>query len=147
MTMEEDDFSDELEMFIEAQDTVWNDVLGELKAGKKTSHWMWFVFPQLASLGKSHMAQLYGIEDLAEATAYLNHEELRRRMVDVCALMLGHAGKDAAEILGSTDAKKLRSSVTLFAAVPGAPEELRQVLEVFCSGEPCPLTLEELAAG
>lgn len=147
MTMEEDDFSDELEMFIEAQDTVWSDVLGELKAGKKTSHWMWFVFPQLASLGKSHMAQLYGIEDLAEATAYLNHPELRRRMVEVAALMLGHKGKDAAEILGGIDAKKLRSSMTLFAAVPGAPEELRQVLEAFFGGEPCPLTLEELAAG
>lgn len=147
MTMEEDDFSEELEMFIEAQDTVWNDVLGELKAGKKTSHWMWFVFPQLASLGRSHMAQLYGIEDLAEATAYLNHADLRRRLVEVASLMLSHRGKDAAEILGATDAKKLRSSMTLFAAVPGAPEELRQVLDAFYDGKSCQLTLDELAAG
>lgn len=145
MTMEEDDFSDELEMFIEAQDTVWNDVLAELTAGKKASHWMWFVFPQLASFGKSHMAQLYGIEDLAEATAYLNHPELRRRMVEVSSLMLTHADKDATEVLGSTDAKKLRSCMTLFAAVPGAPEELQQVLLTFFKGAPCQPTVDELS--
>jgi uncharacterized protein (DUF1810 family) len=92
------------------------------------------------------MAQLYGIEDLAEATAYLNHTELRRRMVEAASLLLAHEGTDAAAILGSTDAKKLRSSMTLFAAVPGAPEELAQVLQVFYGGKPCPLTLEELAA-
>ncbi len=145
MTMEEDDFSDELEMFIEAQDTVWNDVLAELTAGKKASHWMWFVFPQLASFGKSHMAQLYGIEDLAEAAAYLNHPELRRRMVEVSSLMLTHADKDATEVLGSTDAKKLRSCMTLFAAVPGAPEELQQVLLTFFKGAPCQPTVDELS--
>lgn len=145
MTMEEDDFSDELEMFIEAQDTVWNDVLAELTAGKKASHWMWFVFPQLASFGKSHMAQLYGIEDLAEATAYLNHPELRRRMVEVSSLMLTHADKDATEVLGGTDAKKLRSCMTLFAAVPGAPEELQQVLLTFFKGAPCQPTVDELS--
>ncbi|WP_291728316.1 DUF1810 domain-containing protein [Leisingera sp. F5] len=141
----EDDFAEELEMFVEAQDTVWAAVLTELSAGQKTSHWMWFVFPQLAELGQSHMAQLYGIEDLTEATAYLNHEKLRSRLVDASRLMLQHQGTDPAQILGSTDAKKLRSSMTLFAAVPGAPAEFRQVLDTFYGGQPCPLTKAALA--
>ncbi|UWQ74739.1 DUF1810 domain-containing protein [Leisingera sp. M658] len=141
----EDDFAEELEMFVEAQDTVWAAVLTELSAGKKTSHWMWFVFPQLAELGQSHMAQLYGIEDLTEAIAYLNHEKLRSRLVDTSQLMLQHKGTDPAQILGSTDAKKLRSSMTLFAAVPGAPAEFRQVLDTFYGGQPCPLTKAALA--
>ena len=142
----EDDFAEELDMFVEAQDTVWTAVLSELSAGKKTSHWMWFVFPQLAELGRSHMAQLYGIEDLAEATAYLNHEILRARLVEVSLLMLSHQGADAAQILGGIDAKKLRSSMTLFAAVPGAPVEFQQVLDAFYGGQPCPLTKTALAA-
>ena len=141
----EDDFAEELEMFVEAQDTVWADVLSELAAGKKTSHWMWFVFPQLAELGKSHMAQLYGIEDLAEAKAYLDHEILRARLCEVCQLMLSHAGTDPAAILGPVDAKKLRSSMTLFAAVPGAPTECREVLDRFYGGISCPLTRTALA--
>lgn len=141
----EDDFAEELEMFVEAQDTVWADVLAELSAGQKTSHWMWFVFPQLAELGRSHMAQLYGIEDLAEATAYLNHKKLRNRLVEVSRLMLTHQGTDAVQILGPIDAKKLRSSMTLFAAVPGAPAQMQQVLDAFYGGEHCPLTITALA--
>lgn len=142
----EDDFAEELEMFVEAQDTVWPDVLSELAAGKKTSHWMWFVFPQLAELGRSHMAQLYGIEDLSEAKAYLGHDTLRTRLQEVCQLMLTHAGSDPAAILGAVDAKKLRSSMTLFAAVPDAPGECSQVLEAFYGGAPCPLTQDALSA-
>lgn len=141
----EDDFAEELEMFVEAQDTVWADVLSELKNGKKTSHWMWFVFPQLAELGQSHMAQLYGIEDLAEAKAYLEHEILRTRLVEVSDLMLSHADKGADAILGNTDAKKLRSSMTLFAAVPDAPRQFSTILATFYDGKPCPLTLKALA--
>jgi uncharacterized protein (DUF1810 family) len=143
--MDEDDFSDELEMFIEAQDTVWHDVLAELKAGQKASHWMWFVFPQLAELGKSHMAQLYGIEDLAEASAYLAHPELNRRLIEVSRLMLSHNGTAADQILGTTDAKKLHSSMTLFAAVPGAEPEFVQVLTAFFDGEFCPHTVKILS--
>ncbi|MFW8633884.1 DUF1810 domain-containing protein [Cribrihabitans pelagius] len=142
-----DDFREELEMFVEAQDTVWADVLSELSAGRKTSHWMWFVFPQLAELGRSHMAQLYGIEDLAEATAYLNHEKLRARLAEVSQLMLQHRGKAPEQILGGIDAKKLRSSMTLFAAVPGAPEDFGEVLDAFFDGSPCPLTTAALARG
>ncbi len=143
--MEEDDFSDELEMFIEAQDTVWNDVLAELQAGKKTGHWMWFVFPQLAELGESHMAQLYGIEDLAEATAYLAHPELNRRLIAVSQLILSHSSTPADQIFGATDAKKLRSSMSLFAAVPGASADFLQILEAFFDGEFCPVTVKALS--
>ncbi len=144
---EDDGINDELDMFIEAQDTVWPDVLRELELGQKTSHWMWFVFPQLAELGQSHMAQLYGIEDLEEATAYLKHPELRRRLIQVCQLLLVHNGSDPESILGKIDAKKLRSSMTLFAAVPDAPAECRDVLDSFYGGSVCKRTQEILNQG
>ena len=137
---------DELEMFIEAQDTVLDEVRAELKAGTKTGHWIWFVFPQLASLGQSRMSQLFGLHDLAEATAYLAHPELRTRLIEVSNLMLTHEGKAADAILGSIDAQKLKSSMTLFAAVPGAPEEFRRVLDVFFDGQTCGRTLSEIAS-
>lgn len=146
MTYETDDFDDdELDMFIEAQDTVWSDVLSELQAGKKTTHWMWFVFPQLAELGQSDMSQLYGLEDLDEATTYLDHEELKRRLLVVTSLILEHVDTDPVDILGRIDAKKLQSSMTLFAAVPDAPEVFRQVLEAFYAGQPCARTIEALS--
>lgn len=132
------------ELFIEAQDTVWASVISELTDGKKQSHWMWFVFPQLASLGQSHMAQLYGIHNLAEARAYLGDPVLRGRLVEVSRLLLNHGGKPAEAILGSTDAQKLRSSMTLFSAVPDAPGEFTEVINTFFGGEPCPLTHQAL---
>ncbi len=144
--MIDEDDNDELDMFIEAQDTVWADVLRELEQGQKTSHWMWFVFPQLAELGQSHMAQLYGIEDLDEATAYLNHPELRRRLTKAASLMLLHKGRDAADILGGIDAKKLRSSMTLFSSVADAPAEFQAVLDTFYGGELCNRTVQSLGA-
>lgn len=142
--IDEDDNDDELDMFIEAQDTVWADVLRELEQGQKTSHWMWFVFPQLAELGQSHMAQLYGIEDLEEATAYLKHPELRRRLTETAKLMLRHEDREARDILGGIDAKKLRSSMTLFSSVPNAPSEFQAVLDAFFNGNPCDRTLQIL---
>ncbi|MCI2394689.1 DUF1810 domain-containing protein [Aliiroseovarius sediminis] len=131
-------------MFIEAQDTVWSDVLSELQAGEKTSHWMWFVFPQLAELGQSDMSQLYGLEGLEEATAYLAHDELKRRLVITSSLLLEHTGTDPVAILGKIDAKKLQSSMTLFAAVPDAPSVFEQVLDAFYNGAPCPRTVVAL---
>ncbi|WP_298851489.1 DUF1810 domain-containing protein [uncultured Ruegeria sp.] len=133
-------------MFVEAQDTVWADVLRELEQGQKTSHWMWFVFPQLAELGQSHMAQLYGIEDLDEATRYLSHPELRRRLTEAASLMLLHEGRNASDILGGIDAKKLRSSMTLFSSVADAPVEFQAVLDAFYCGEPCDRTVQSLGA-
>ncbi|MEM7320247.1 MAG: DUF1810 domain-containing protein [Pseudomonadota bacterium] len=130
------------DLFLEAQDTVWDAVLGELTAGRKTSHWMWFIFPQLAELGQSHISQLYGIHDLAEATDYLAQPKLRGRLVQVSQLILTHHDKPAESILGSVDAKKLKSSMTLFSCVPDAPEEFALILETFYDGQPCQRTLD-----
>lgn len=137
---------EDAELFLEAQDPAWPDVRAELSAGRKTSHWMWFVFPQLASLGRSPMSQLFGLADLAEAEAYLAHPALRARLVEAAKLMLAHRGADPVAILGRIDAAKLRSSMTLFAAVPGAPEVFAEVLEAFYSGVRCPRTLAEISA-
>ncbi|WP_420004605.1 DUF1810 domain-containing protein [Arenibacterium sp. LLYu02] len=141
----EEDLEEELDMFVEAQDAVWTEVVAELTAGTKTSHWMWFVFPQLACLGQSHMSQLYGLEDLNEARAYLGHDTLRARLVEVCRLLLSHAGRDASSILGDVDAQKLQSSMTLFAAVEDAPKEFGLVLKTFFDGKTCADTLKALA--
>ena len=141
----EEDLEEELDMFVEAQDAVWSEVVAELTAGTKTSHWMWFVFPQLARLGQSHMSQLYGLEDLNEARAYLGHDTLRARLIEVSRLLLSHAGRDANSILGDVDAQKLQSSMTLFAAVDDAPKEFGLVLKAFFDGKACQSTLEALA--
>lgn len=141
----EEDLEEELDMFVEAQDAVWGDVVAELKAGKKTSHWMWFVFPQLASLGQSHMSQLYGLEDVNEARAYLDHPVLRQRLIEVCDLMLSHSETPAIDILGKVDAKKLRSSMTLFAAAPNAPEQCAEIIQTFFDGAPCTPTVDEIS--
>ena len=141
----EEDLEEELDMFVEAQDAVWGDVVAELKAGKKTSHWMWFVFPQLASLGQSHMSQLYGLEDVNEARAYLDHPVLRQRLIEVCDLMLSHNDTPAIDILGKVDANKLRSSMTLFAAAPNAPEQCAEIIQTFFDGAPCTPTVDEIS--
>jgi uncharacterized protein (DUF1810 family) len=133
------------DLFIEAQDTVWESVVAELTAGRKTGHWMWFVFPQLASLGRSDMAQLFGLHDLAEARAYLGHPVLRDRLVTASTLVLGHAGKGPAQIFGSVDALKLKSCMTLFAAVPNAPQVFTRVLDDLFDGERCTETLRSIA--
>lgn len=131
-------------LFLKAQDRVWPSVLKELEQGRKTSHWMWFVFPQLEALGQSPTAKLYGIADLAQAQAYLGHPELRKRLTEVSQLMLGHAGSPARDILGSVDALKLRSSMTLFAHVQDAPDVFQNVLDAFYDG-PCALSEDFLA--
>ncbi len=133
------------DLFLDAQNAVWDQVISELAAGRKQSHWMWFVFPQLASLGQSHMSQLYGLHDLAEARAYLAHPELRARLIEVSELLLSHRSADAETILGRTDAMKLRSSMTLFAAVPDAPPVFADVLSVFFDGQRCEHTLQKIS--
>jgi len=104
-----------LDRFVTAQADSYAGALAELRAGKKTSHWMWFVFPQIAGLGRSPTAQHYAIHDLAEARAYLDHPVLGPRLTACAEAMLGWAGKrSAGAILGEVDAIKLRSSCTLF---------------------------------
>lgn len=130
--------------FTEAQDHVWPRALEEIQNGRKESHWMWFVFPQLRGLGRSPTAQHYGISDLDEARAYLAHPVLGPRLREVSRSMLEHAGTPPEVILGSIDAMKLRSCATLFQAMGEAPEFSR-LLDVFYNGQPCELTLRLIA--
>ena len=127
-----------LERFVEAQDSggTYAAALQELRQGRKTSHWMWFVFPQVAGLGHSPMAQAYALASLDEARAYLAHPVLGPRLRECTAAVLTHADRSAEQIFGGIDALKLRSSMTLFArADPNEPAFLT-VLEAFYGGEP-----------
>ncbi len=127
--------------FVEAQDPVFERVLSELQAGRKQSHWMWFVFPQLAGLGRSAMAQKYALASLEDAKAYLKHTVLGARLREATKAVLLHAGDDrgarksAHEIFGSPDDLKLHSSMTLFhQALPEDPL-FRRVLDAFFDGQ------------
>jgi len=130
-----------LQRFVDAQDGVFETALAELRAGAKRSHWMWFVFPQLAGLGHSPTARFYAIRSLAEARAYLDHPLLGTRLTQCVEAILPHAGHRSAEaILGSVDALKLRSSLTLFELV--APHDIfAKALDAFFGGEPDERTL------
>jgi len=133
-----------LERFVDAQASVYAAVLGELGAGRKTSHWMWFVFPQLKALGRSRTALFYGLEDRAEAAAYWGHPLLGPRLLECTRLVLATTGRSAHAIFGSPDDLKLCSCMTLFEAV--APEEpaFRAVLDRFYAGVADVATLEQL---
>lgn len=136
----------DLERFVQAQDPVWNTVRAELRVGAKRTHWMWFVFPQLAALGRSSTARFYGLQGAAEARAYGQHPLLGPRLREAAALVLAVRGRSVHDIFGSPDDLKLRSCMTLFEAV--APEEpvFAQVLDQCCGGERDPLTLQLLGA-
>lgn len=133
-----------LDRFVEAQAGVWAQALAELKAGRKTSHWMWFVFPQIAGLGRSETARFYAISDVTEARAYLAHPLLGARLREAAAALLAHRGRSAEAVLGGIDAIKLRSSMTLFEAV--APDEpvFAAVLDAFFSGQRDPETVRRI---
>lgn len=130
-----------LSRFVEAQRPVFSRVMDELRAGRKTSHWMWFVFPQLQGLGRSDMAGRFAITGLAEARAYLEHELLGPRLEACVAAVLQHQGVSAEQIFGSPDDLKFRSCLTLFKSVPSGPAAYQQALEQFYSGEPDRKTL------
>jgi uncharacterized protein (DUF1810 family) len=134
----------DLERFVAAQQDSFERALAELKAGEKRSHWMWFVFPQVAGLGSSGMAQRYAIADLAEARAYLAHPVLGPRLVACAQALLGVEGRTAERILGYPDDLKLRSSMTLFARAADDPEVFRAVLDRYYDGEDDPATLQRL---
>ena len=138
----------DLERFVAAQAQVWDDVAAELGAAAKSSHWMWFVFPQWRGLGRSGIAQRYGIASAAEALAYWRHPVLGPRLAQCLAwLDAAPASRSAEAILGGIDALKLRSSLTLFEAVlPAAEREpFAHLLERFHRGVRDPLTLAWLA--
>jgi uncharacterized protein (DUF1810 family) len=129
----------DLERFVRAQDErgTYDRALAELRAGRKTSHWMWFVFPQVAGLGHSPTAQAYSIADLAEARAYVHHDVLGPRLLECCRALLDLDDDLTAErVLGGTDAMKLRSSMTLFALADPDEPTYDEVLARFFDGEP-----------
>ncbi|MDP1731363.1 MAG: DUF1810 domain-containing protein [Devosia sp.] len=130
-----------LDHFVAAQDRVYEQVLAELRAGRKETHWMWFVFPQLRALGRSPMAQRYGIADLAEARDYLAHPVLGPRLRECAALVNAANGRTAREIFGSPDDLKLRSSMTLFAHATADNAVFRAALKKYHGGMEDPPTL------
>jgi uncharacterized protein (DUF1810 family) len=134
----------DLARFRSAQEPVYEAALGELQAGRKTSHWMWFVFPQIAGLGFSAMAERYAIASLDEARAYLADPILGPRLSECVEALLANASASAEDMLGEVDALKLRSSLTLFrAADPGQPL-FQRALDRFFEGEGDPHTLARL---
>ena len=135
---------DSLDRFVDAQDGIYEDALAELVRGRKQSHWMWFIFPQLRGLGRSAMSHHYGLADLDEARRYLAHPVLGPRLVRCADAMLAHQGIPAERILGPVDAGKLRSCATLFAAVPGAPDVFDRILQGFYGNTPCRMTLDRI---
>lgn len=134
----------DLDRFVKAQDPVIETVLRELRAGHKQTHWMWFVFPQLRGLGRSPMAQHYGIDNLDEARAYLGHAILGPRLMECIEAVMGVSGKTLHEIFGSPDDIKFRSSMTLFATANGHGSLFRQALDRYCGGQMDPATLDLL---
>ncbi|GLO51255.1 hypothetical protein D3C81_785890 [compost metagenome] len=134
----------DLQRFVEAQNPVYDQVMQELQAGRKRSHWMWYVFPQLDGLGHSAMAERYALAGIDEARAYLAHPLLGPRLEACVTALLQHRDKSAREMLGSPDHLKLRSCLTLFArAAPGNPL-FQLALVQFYDGEPDALTLAML---
>jgi uncharacterized protein (DUF1810 family) len=139
----------ELERFVEAQDQggTYDAAVSEMRAGRKRSHWMWFVFPQIAGLGQSPISRRYAISSLAEAQAYLAHEVLGPRLVDCARIVAGLEAPSAEDVFGGIDAMKLRSSMTLFARADPTNPVFGEVLDAYFAGRPDEATERLLAAG
>ncbi len=134
----------DLERFVAAQESVYEQALAELRQGRKRSHWMWFIFPQLIGLGRSPTARHFAIRSAQEARDYLAHPVLGRRLLECTEAMLGVEDRSVSEILGFPDDLKFRSSMTLFAALSDRGSLFEQALERYCDGEPDRRTLELL---
>jgi uncharacterized protein (DUF1810 family) len=138
----EDHFN--LERFVSAQAAVFQQVLNELRAGEKRTHWIWFIFPQMKGLGRSPQSIHFGIGSLEEAAAYLRHPVLGHRLEQCTRLVTLVEGRTIEQILGSPDDLKFRSSMTLFARAAEEETDFKDALEKYFNGEPDPLTLELL---
>ena len=134
----------DLQRFLDAQEQDFDVALGEIRSGRKLSHWIWYVFPQLAGLGHSYMCQIYGIRGIEEARAYLAHPVLRARLEQITSALLELDERDPVRVMGGIDALKLRSCMTLFSRVEGASSVFAQVIDEFYGGEPDSLTLQML---
>jgi uncharacterized protein (DUF1810 family) len=135
----------DLTRFISAQARTYDAALAEIRAGRKRTHWMWFIFPQLKGLGLSSNAVYYGIDALEEAVEYLKHPVLGVRLLEISRALLGLPGNNATVVMGTPDDLKLRSCMTLFARAPGADPVFGQVLDQYFRGEQDAKTLALLA--
>ena len=124
-----------LQRFLTAQAEDYEGALAELQRGRKESHWIWYVFPQVAGLGHSSMAQQYAIRSRGEAVAYLGHPILAARLRECCGALLKHQGKNVQDIMGYPDDLKLRSSMTLFAMISSQCSVFHKVLNAFFAGQ------------
>ena len=135
----------DLERFVKAQEYDYPVALREIKAGHKRSHWIWYIFPQLKGLGRSHRAQVYGIEDIGEARAYLEHEVLGARLREICGALMQLESSDPSEVMGGyPDDLKLQSCMTLFAAISEDNSVFHRVLDKFFGGQTDAKTLAML---
>ena len=139
-----DDYN--LQRFHKAQENTYHNALREIRNGRKTSHWMWFIFPQLAGLGYSETARFYAIRNLEEAELYLQDPILAERLITISKALLQVKGKTAHDIFGSPDDLKLKSSMTIFSRVKGADPVFGQVLDYYFKGEKDEKTLKLLLA-
>ncbi len=133
---------DTLKRFIDAQETDYQVALSEIRNGRKRTHWMWYIFPQILGLGFSETSKFYAIKDINEAKAFLQHPVLSNRLNNICNELLKLKSNDANKIFGSPDDLKLKSSMTLFSSVDNADPVFRQVLEKFFNGEKDTRTLQ-----
>ena len=130
----------DLQRFVAAQRDSYDAAVAELRGGRKTSHWMWFVFPQIAGLGRSPTARMYAITSVAEARAYLAHPVLGPRLLECASILTALPGRTAEQVFGGIDAMKLRSSMTLFLHADPGEQVFRQVLEKYFGGTADPAT-------
>ena len=135
-----------LKRFIDAQENSYASALTELNNGRKTGHWMWYIFPQVQGLGFSETSRYYGINNLQEAKDYLNHPILGSRLIEICKVLLALKSSDATRIFGTPDDLKLKSSMTLFASIPDADPVFQQVLQKFYAGSTDTKTLRIINA-
>jgi uncharacterized protein (DUF1810 family) len=133
-----------LERFVEAQARNYDDALAEIKRGRKQTHWMWYVFPQIQGLGFSETAKFYAIKDVQEAEAFRKHPVLGSRLISISRALLAIASNDPYQVVGSPDDMKLQSSMTLFGSLPDADPVFQAVLDKFYGGEQDRKTLQLL---
>lgn len=132
----------DLSRFFEAQERDFQTALSEIKAGRKQSHWMWYIFPQIAGLGVSSTSKFYSIKDILEAEEYLKHPILGARLIEISNALLKIEGKTANQIFGSPDDMKLKSSMTLFGTLENANPVFQKVLDKYFGGDKDERTLE-----
>jgi uncharacterized protein (DUF1810 family) len=134
----------DLNRFLEAQETIYNEALTEIKNGEKQGHWMWFIFPQIAGLGFSDFNVFYAIKNIDEATQYLHHPVLGKRLIEISKAVLEINGKTANEIFGKPDDRKLQSCMTLFAQITNTDPIFQKVLDQYYQGTKDEKTLQLL---